>query len=73
MREAIGKMMDEAMGVVHKVTGCIDCPFHIISQYYEASCAHPVGAGRNLGDYQNPTPDWCPLNTDSITISKNKI
>lgn len=59
------------------VTGCKDCPFHIITEYYDAFCHHPesgkgggVHMGKSLGDYENKTPDWCPLNKEPITITK---
>ena len=52
------------------VEGCFECPFHIITEHYQAKCMHPVygNQGEELGDYQNPTPDDCPLKKDNLTI-----
>lgn len=63
------------------VTGCKDCPLNSNDREYGDSCRHPsVKDGeydRSLptdseNGYETITPDWCPLNTESITISKTK-
>lgn len=64
------------------VTGCKDCPLvaEIGSGHY---CQHPIHKDTNglysfiHQDYESEdnvlvTPEWCPLNSEPITISKTK-
>ena len=62
------------------VTGCKDCPLNSNDREFGDACQHPLiyeGEAKyrllpvdaNNG-YETITPDWCPLNSSSITIIK---
>jgi len=68
----------------HTVSGCKDCPFFNDGSSYEyiISCQHPHAPNQELLStpsmkttyeqkvVQPITPEWCPLNQESITIIK---
>jgi hypothetical protein len=58
-----------------EVTGCHDCPFAIFdSRNFEQYCRNPMSKEViNVSDcafYQEPCPEFCPLQTEEITIKK---
>jgi hypothetical protein len=69
------------MGRIITVNGCRDCPFLLTQEGCFQSkfwCQSEQGKiPKNLrSDYEGPgddafpvTPDWCPLKTDSVTVS----
>ena len=77
MKEAIGKMMDEWNGDIHHVSGCKNCPLCDFKYEEGVSCNHPNSPIEDDIKYEyydvihgSNSPDWCPLNKESITISK---
>ena len=63
------------------VNGCGNCPFEYNQSdgWSTSECRHPKGDYRLLENIidgvtyaikDGETPDWCPLLTDSITITK---
>ena len=80
MMQAIGEMMDEYAGDKMVVKGCIDCPMNSNDREYGSACQHPSIIDKDrLGkpldydeNFNDITPDWCPLKKQSITISIEK-
>ncbi len=63
----------------HLVKGCEDCPLNSNDREYGDACMHPSVKEGNNGKalpedaengYVTITPDWCPLNSEPITIIK---